>query len=141
VIYPEERDPTAFFSALSRLKRDGRIDAKSVRIDLRASGFEERYSRALRQLGIDDFVHLSPHLPYRQTLQECVDADALLLLQGASCNHQIPAKAYEYLRAQRPIVALTSDEGDTAALLRRTGGATIVDLAREDAIYSAFPDF
>ena len=141
VIYPEERDPTAFFSALSRLKRDGRIDAKSVRIDLRASGFEERYSRALRQLGIDDFVHLSPHLPYRQTLQECVDADALLLLQGASCNHQIPAKAYEYLRAQRPILALTSEGGDTAALLGTTGGATIVDLAREDAIYSALPDF
>jgi glycosyltransferase involved in cell wall biosynthesis len=141
VIYPEERDPTAFFAALSRLKRDGRIDAKRVRINLRASGFEEGYSRALRQLGIDDFVHLSPHLPYRQTLQECVDADALLLLQGASCNHQIPAKAYEYLRARRPILALTSLEGDTAALLERTGGATIVDLAREDAIYSAFPDF
>jgi glycosyltransferase involved in cell wall biosynthesis len=141
VIYPEERDPTAFFAALSRLKRDGRIDAKRVRINLRASGFEDRYARALRQLDIDDVVRLSPHLPYRQTLQECVDADALLLLQGASCNHQIPAKAYEYLRARRPIVALTADEGDTAALLRKTGGATIVDLAAEDAIYSAFPDF
>jgi glycosyltransferase involved in cell wall biosynthesis len=141
VIYPEERDPTAFFAALARLKRDGRIDAKRVRINLRASGFDNRYAQALQQLDIDDVVQLSPHLPYRQTLQECVDADALLLLQGASCNHQIPAKAYEYLRAQRPIVALTSEEGDTAALLRKTGGATIVDLAEEDAIYSAFPGF
>jgi glycosyltransferase involved in cell wall biosynthesis len=140
VIYPEERDPTAFFAALARLKRDGRIDAKRVRINLRASGFEDRYARALRELGIDDIVRLTPHLPYRQTLQECSDSDALLLLQGASCNHQIPAKAYEYLRAQRPIVALTADEGDTAALLKRTGGATIVDLADEAAIYAAFPD-
>jgi glycosyltransferase involved in cell wall biosynthesis len=140
VIYPEERDPTAFFAALSRLKRDGLIDAKRVRINLRASGFEDSYSSRLRQLDIDDIVELSPHLPYRQTLQECVDADALLLLQGASCNHQIPAKAYEYLRAQRPIVALTSAEGDTATLLRKTGGATIIDLAGEGAIYSAFPD-
>jgi glycosyltransferase involved in cell wall biosynthesis len=141
VIYPEERDPTAFFAALSRLKRDGRIDANRVRINLRASGFEDRYSRALRQLGIDDFVRLSAHLPYRQTLLECLDADGLLLLQGALCNHEIPAKAYEYLRAQRPILALTTDTGDTAALLRRTGGATIVDLACEDAIYAAFPAF
>jgi glycosyltransferase involved in cell wall biosynthesis len=141
LIYPEERDPSAFFGALSRLKRDGRIDAKSVRIDLRASGSEDRYSRVLRELDIDDFVHLLPHLPYRESLQECVSADGLLLLQGASCNHQIPAKAYEYLRAQKPILALTADQGDTAALLRRTGGATIVDLAREDLIYSTFPDF
>jgi len=141
VIYPEERDPTAFFAALSRLKRDGRIDAARVRINLRASGFEDRYAGALRELGIDDIVQLTPHLPYRQTLQECVDSDALLLLQGASCNHQIPAKAYEYLRAQRPIVALTADEGDTAALLKKTGGATIVDLGSEAAIYAALPDF
>jgi len=140
VIYPEERDPTAFFAALARLKRDGRIDATRVRINLRASGFEDRYAGALRELGIDDIVQLTPHLPYRRTLQECVDSDALLLLQGASCNHQIPAKAYEYLRAQRPIVALTADEGDTASLLKRTGGATIVDLAGETAIYAAFPD-
>jgi glycosyltransferase involved in cell wall biosynthesis len=141
VIYPEERDPTAFFAALARLKRDGHIDAKRVRIDLRASGFEERYSQALRELDIGDLVRLSPHLPYREALQECVNADALLLLQGASCNHQIPAKAYEYLRARRPILALTSNEGDTAALLRKSGGATIVDLAREPAIYSTFPEF
>jgi glycosyltransferase involved in cell wall biosynthesis len=140
VIYPEERDPTAFFAALARLKRDRRIDAKRICINLRASGFEERYARALRELGIDDIVRLTPHLPYRQTLQECVDSDALLLLQGASCNHQIPAKAYEYLRAQRPIVALAAGDGDTAALLKRTGGATIVDLADEAAIYAAFPD-
>jgi glycosyl transferase family 4 len=141
VIYPEERDPTALFAALARLKRDGRIDAKSVRIDLRASGSEDRYLRVLRQLDIDGFVHLLPHLPYRQSLEECVSADGLLLMQGASCNHQIPAKAYEYLRAQKPILALTADQGDTAALLRRTGGATIVDLAREDLIYSTLPDF
>jgi glycosyltransferase involved in cell wall biosynthesis len=141
LIYPEERDPTAFFAALSRLKRDGRIDAQRVQIDLRASGFEDRYSSTLRQLGIDDLVHLSPHQPYRRTLQGCMDADALLLLQGASCNHQIPAKAYEYLRAQRPILALTSEEGDTAALLKSTGGATIIDLACEEAIYSVFPKF
>src|SRR5262249_20174673 len=141
VIYPEERDPTAFFAAVSRLKHDGRISAMSVQIDLRASGSEDRYSRILRQLAIDDLVHLRPHVPYRQILEECVTADALLLLQGASCNHQIPAKVYEYLRAQRPILALTPDQGDTAALLRRTGGATIVDLAREDLIYSTLPSF
>jgi glycosyltransferase involved in cell wall biosynthesis len=140
VIYPEERDPTAFFAALARLKRDARIDARRVRINLRASGFDDRYARALCELGIDDIVRLTPHLPYRQTLQECSNSDALLLLQGASCNHQIPAKAYEYLRAQRPIVALTTDEGDTAALLKRTGGATIVDLADEAAIYATLPD-
>ena len=71
----------------------------------------------------------------------CADADALLLFQAASCNHQIPAKVYEYLRLQKPILALTPHEGDTAALLDEVGGATVVDLADVAALVSAIPEF
>ena len=70
-----------------------------------------------------------------------MDADALLLLQGGSCNHQIPAKTYEYLRAGKPILALTPDAGDTAELLRRSGGATLVDLDDERAISAKLLEF
>jgi hypothetical protein len=95
----------------------------------------------IRGLGIDDLVHLLPPLPYREALQECADSDGLLLLQAASCNHLIPAKVYEYLRLRRPILALTAEDGDTAELLRETGGATTVDLADEEAIYRTLPSF
>ncbi len=141
VVYPEERDPRPFFQALSRLKQRGLLNAWSLEVLLRGSGFQADYSRLLRELGVDDIVHLVPPVGYREALQECVEADALLLLQGASCDHQIPAKAYEYLRARRPILALTAERGDTAALLRDSGGATIIDLADADAIAAALPGF
>ncbi|HUJ80612.1 MAG TPA: hypothetical protein VLW83_01950, partial [Candidatus Acidoferrales bacterium] len=57
------------------------------------------------------------------------------------CDHQIPAKTFEYLRLRRPILALTSETGDTAAVLHSTGGATILDLASEEAIYGSLPSF
>lgn len=141
LIYPEERDPLPFFRALARLKTEGRLGADSLYLGLRASGSEARYAAHLRELGIEDFVHLLPPIPYRDVLQECVDADALLVLQGPACNHQIPAKAYEYLRAGRAILALTPASSDTAALLREAGGATIVPLDDEDALSTALPDF
>lgn len=141
VVYPDDRDPRAFFNALSRLKQEARLDAQNFRIDLRASGSEAYYSAILKELGIDDLIHLLPALPYRQALQDCAAADALLLFQAASCNHQIPAKVYEYLRLKKPILALTSDQGDTAALLKEIGGATIVDLADETGLYLALPRF
>ncbi len=141
VIYPQDRDPRPFFRALARLKREGRVTAAHLRVDLRASGSDSYYSRIVQELGIADLVHLLPPLPYRQALQDAADADALLLLQGVSCNHQIPAKAYEYLRLRKPILALTHEAGDTAALLREVGGATIVDLADEEALYLALPLF
>jgi glycosyltransferase involved in cell wall biosynthesis len=141
LIYPEERDPRPLFRSLSCLKREGRISAERLRIDLRAAGSDTYYGGVLRTLDIEDIVHLLPPVPYRQVLQECLDADALLLLQGASCNRQIPAKTYEYLRAGKPILALTPDAGDTAELLRRTGGATLVDLDDETGISTVLPAF
>ena len=141
LIYREERDPRPLFYALSRLRKAGKIDSTSLQITLRAAGEDEYYSGLLRELDIQDIVLLRPHLPYRQSLQEAAASDALLLMQGVSCNHQIPAKAYEYLRLGRPILALTTHEGDTAALLRDSGGATIVEMDNADKIYETLSAF
>ena len=61
-------------------------------------------------------------------------ADGLLVLQAANCNDQVPAKLYEYLRARRPILALTDLAGDTAAVLRDAGVDTIAPLDSQDDI-------
>lgn len=140
VIYPKERNPIPFFMALSRLKKHGRISSSWFSVDLRASGNEEHYRDIINELGIEDLVHFLPALPYRQALEDSNQANILLLLQGASCDHQIPAKAYEYLRLNKPILALTSRTGDTATLLNECGGATIVDITDQDEIYRILPE-
>ena len=141
LVYPWERDPRPFFRALSRLKQEGKISADTISVELRACGAEEQFKQDVAQLDIADLVHFLPALPYRQALQDAAESDALLLLQAGCCDHQIPAKAYEYFRLQRPILALTTHAGDTAAVLRQAGGATIVDIADEDAIYRTVPEF
>lgn len=140
-IYPDARDPSYLFAALARLKREGRMDASQLLIDLRAPGFEDQYSAQLRKFNIEDMVRVLPALPYRESLADAAAADGLLLLQGPSCDRQIPAKAYEYLRTGKPILALTSETGDTADLLHKTGGAQITDITNEDGIYSGLPGF
>jgi len=141
LIYPWERDPTAFFGALARLKAEDQISAATLSVELRACGHEAEYAPRLKELNITDIVQLLPPLPYRESLQDAANSDCLLLLQAACCDHQIPAKAYEYLRLNKPILALTTQTGDTAALLQQAGGATIVGLEDENAIYQALPEF
>jgi len=141
LLYPIERDPKPFFRAISQLQKDGKLDPARVRIELRASGYESAYAEMLQREGIENIVRLLPALPYREALQDAANADGLLLFQAANCNHQIPTKVFEYLRLAKPILALTSHEGDTAALLQQTGGATIVDLADWQAIYRTLPEF
>lgn len=141
VLYPDERDPRCFFEAVARLMRTGEIHPRSLRIVLRATGHDDPYRNMLSSLGIDGVVALEPALPYRAALREMLDSDGLLLFQGANCNHQIPAKVYEYLRARRPILALTDARGDTAQLLESAGMTSIVPLDDAERIAVGLRDF
>lgn len=141
MLYREERDPRPFFRAVARLKQNGKLGPPGLRIAFRNPSSEEFYRQVLNELCIADIVELLPQISHQEALQECMDADALLLIQAANCDHQIPAKAYEYLRMGKPVLALTTHTGDTAALLEEIGGTTIANLAEEEEIYQALPAF
>ena len=141
LIYIQERNPRPLFLALASLKEGGLFKSRNVRFVLRASGHEDTYAAWIEELDIGSVVELVPAVPYREALQEMFNADGLLLMQGAGCNQQIPAKAYEYLRVQKPVLALTDDAGDTAALFREYGGANIAPLDCEERIAAEVKNF
>jgi len=141
IVYGSERDPTQLFEALGRLKREGTIDAGSVEFRFRASANDTLLRALAAREGIADLVAIVPAIPYGDALAEMMAADALLLMQAANCNSQIPAKAYEYLRAARPILALTDSAGDTADLMRRAGVGDVIPLDSVDAIVKHLPGF
>jgi hypothetical protein len=133
-VYSSERDPRPLLAALGELRRAGTISGRSLNIVLRASGNDAYLNELVRAEGIEDIVSLEPSIPYRAALEEMQRADGLLVLQAANCNYQVPAKLYEYLRARRPILALTDPQGDTAAVLRAAGVDSIAPLDSKDAI-------
>jgi glycosyltransferase involved in cell wall biosynthesis len=134
VIYPSERDPTPLFEALSALLEQGRLSASKFQVILRATAHDAYLTGLIKQHGIESIVSLAPHVSYREALSEMLTAGGLLVLQASNCNHQVPAKLYEYLRARRPILALTDPLGDTAATLRKAGVDTIAPLDSKDGI-------
>ncbi len=142
LIYPSERDPGALFAALARLRAAGAIDPAGFRLVLRATG-HDHYLRGLiaQYAGLAPLIDIAPPLPHREALAEMLHADGLLLLQAQNCNGQIPAKLYEYLRAQRPLLALTHPDGDTAGMLRRAGIHTMAPLDRSEDIAAALMNF
>lgn len=141
LLYPDGRNPAPFFTALARLKNSGSISGDDIRVVLRASGAEAAYAHEITRLGLDDLVTLAPPISNRDALIEQASADALLLFQGSRFDRQIPAKLYEYLRIGRPIFALVGEQGDTAAVLRSTGGAEMVPLEDAEAIERGLSGF
>ncbi|WP_229429797.1 MULTISPECIES: glycosyltransferase [unclassified Massilia] len=141
IIYPLERDPTPMLAALGELRREGLVGPDKLRVVLRAAVHEDLLNRLIEQFGLQGLVMLEPPIPYRAALAEMLDADGLLVMQAAHCNAQIPAKLYEYMRARRPILALTDPEGDTAATMRKAGLDTIARLDDKEDIKSGLMRF
>jgi DNA-binding transcriptional LysR family regulator len=74
-------------------------------------------------------------------LKEMLGADGLLIFQASNCNLQVPAKIYEYLRARKPVFAMTDPDGDTAAVLRGAGIGTIASLGSKEQMVEGLQNF
>lgn len=141
IVYPSERDPTHLFMALGKLKTVGSLNSTDLRIRFRASEHDAMLLELAREHGAGDFIEVVPPIAYREALSEMMSVDALLVMQAANCNSQIPAKVYEYLRAGRPILGLTDPVGDTAGVLRRAGVTAIARLDSVSEIADALISF
>jgi len=132
------RDPQPLFRALRTLIDSGEILREQVQVDL-LGWCETVVGRSVREMavefGLSDCVKFLGSRSRPEALQHMTQADLLLLL-GEGLVMQIPGKTYEYLRAGRPILALTS-EGALANLLRRTGGGWVVNPNDDAGILAA----
>jgi len=130
MVTPEYRDPFPLLEALANLVRAGKIARGAVTVRFLGGGrYPESagFTARVEDLGLRDCVDVQTRVSYRQCLASLCQADALLLLQDSDdTRHLVPAKAYEYLRAARPILALTT-QGATAELIRRSGRGYLVD--------------
>lgn len=140
-VYPgDDRGPGPLFRAIARLRRAGRLPA-GFQLVLRATGYDAEVGRLAAESGLGDVVETARSLPYQEALSEMLGADGLLLLQGAASNPAIPAKLYEYLRAQRPILALVHPDGESAALLTRLNAGLQGRLDDEQSITIVLEEF
>jgi hypothetical protein len=128
VVYPDERNPVHLFAALAALKTSDPGTFSRLIIRFRAPGHTDLIRALTERHGVESAVEVLPPIPYGEAIDEMCRADGLLLLQASNCNAQIPAKFYEYVRAQRPILLLTDPAGDTAAAARRVGVTALAKL-------------
>lgn len=137
IVYPLERDPTALFRALSMLKEAKEIRKGDFVLRFRAPVVVDLLRALAAEHRVEDWIEIGDQVNYRAALQEMLESDALVILQGRICNEQIPAKMYEYLRAGRPVLGLTDPEGDTGRRLASLGVPHVAALEDADAIAHA----
>jgi glycosyltransferase involved in cell wall biosynthesis len=115
------RDPRPFLQALHESSLD--IVARFVG-DFRASDRDWAV-----ELGLGERLELVPYAPHAEALRLQRDSEALLLLvpdAGGRGRGVLSGKVFEYLAAERPILAAVPTDGAAAALIRETGAGVVV---------------
>lgn len=134
ILYSKGRNPFAFFKAIASYLQKG---GAPIEVTLRGAGLEIDIEKWIASFDLKETVKVQPGISYIDAIKEMINADALLLFQGAEYNKQIPAKAYEYIRAGHPILALTDKCGETASLLKDWDGVYISDINTPEDIENA----
>ncbi len=121
------RHPGAVLAAIGRLIARGVLNRDKIRV--RLVGPVEAWSplwaepsfRRLQDLHCLDCT--ARCIPRADALRQICEADCLLLLDivGADRSVQVPAKLYDYIRAGRPILAITPEDSPTRSVLARSG--------------------
>jgi glycosyltransferase involved in cell wall biosynthesis len=123
------RSPMSLFQAIADLVRAGELDHRAITIDFGGGGAyleSSEFKESISKLGLSEQVRVLGRMGYQECLDEQRRSDWLLLLQcGDDTRTLIPAKAFEYLRVARPILAITP-AGATSELFARVGGAVVV---------------
>src|SRR5436190_7972994 len=116
-----KRDPRPFLQALAA----SGLEDVTVRFlgDFRPSDRE-----FMEELGLAARVELIEHVPRRESLRLQRDSEALLLLipeAGGRGRGVLSGKVFEYLAAERPVLAIVPPDGAAAQLVRETGAGVV----------------
>ena len=129
------RNPRPFLEALAR--SGGDVVARFV------GDFPAVYRDWVETLRLGDRLELIPYLPRREALALQRDSEALFLLIPEAAGRGrgiLSGKVFEYLAAERPILAAVPPDGEAAALVRETGAGVVVAPDDVDGLAHALGD-
>ena len=128
-----KRNPRAFLSALASSGLED-VVARFV------GDFRSVDREWVQELDLGDRLELLDYLPHRRALELQRDSEANLLLlpEAAGRGKVVPSgKIFEYLAAERPILAAVPTDGVAAQLVRETGAGVVVAPDDEDGLREA----
>jgi glycosyltransferase involved in cell wall biosynthesis len=128
-----KRDPKRFLRALA----ESGLEDVTVRF---LGDFRPADREFMESLGLADRVELIDHVPRRESLRLQRDSDVLLLLipeAGGRGRGVLSGKVFEYLAAERPVLAIVPEDGAAAELIRDTGAGIVAGPDDVPAIRSA----
>jgi glycosyltransferase involved in cell wall biosynthesis len=126
------RNPKAVWEALSEICSEYPEFKTDMQIQL-VGKVDFSVLEDINSFGLSENLLKIDYLSHTEAIEKQQTSQVLLLLINNSGNAKgiLTGKFYEYLAAQRPILAIGPTDGDVAAVLSETGAGKIIDFEDE----------
>lgn len=108
--------------ALRELENEGKIDSSDIELRLIGDLKVQTILDTARPFGLDKIINCTGYMNHVETIQNLENSEVLLLLEreGKGAENIAPGKIYEYINANRRILAMVPQHGVAADIIRET---------------------
>ncbi len=128
-----ERNPVILWNVLDELSETNEEFAEDLEIKLIGKTDDSIWNNEIRHR---NFRHVSriSYVPHAEAKHYQRKAQVLLIVVNnyPDSKGMIPGKTFEYLQAQRPIIAFAPEDGDLADILSETDAGIAIDFANKE---------
>tara|TARA_R100000935_G_scaffold42923_1_gene65275 strand:+ start:95172 stop:96452 length:1281 start_codon:yes stop_codon:yes gene_type:complete len=137
-----ERNPALLWEVLNELAYKVEGFREDLEIVL-AGVVGEEISESVSSFGLSQNLRNVGYVSHKEALQLQHNAQLLLLLEIDSPETRaiIPGKLFEYIRAERPIIAIGPDGSDIKAVLEESKSGTFFTSAEKKQLKTSIVDF
>ena len=130
-----QRNPTVLWEVLSELVKEDPVFAQDLEISL-TGVVSDQVLTSIALVGLTKNTTLKGYVPHKQAVMLQHKAQILLLLEQDSEDTKaiIPGKLFEYLQAQRPIIALGPKGSDIEGIINTTESGVYIAANQKEAL-------
>lgn len=125
-IFNKARSPELFLKALREFLNENYEQKDRVEVRFIGASYDEDINEMIQKYKLSDNLKISRYKEHHECIEEIVNADALLLIQGYNNLEAFGGKLFEYLYTGNPILGIVSPQGCAGKLIRETGSGIVV---------------
>lgn len=130
------RKPDLFLECIRELIDKGVIDEKKIEVKFIGKFLPGYFDRFRDEHKLQDIITVYDYMPHKECIKQLLQSDVLLLIEGAGPGGEAfyTGKLFEYLNAERPIVAIIPGKGVAADLINKSETGYVADCEDKDQI-------
>jgi glycosyltransferase involved in cell wall biosynthesis len=130
-----------FLTCFSRLIYS--LEEKKVKLNIYGEVLTKQVVQYIKKIGLNNYVNYFGNFSHSEAIKMTSENDILLLLLYET-DYSIgtaTSKLYNYLIMNKPILALSPEEGAVARIIRRTNTGQIISPQNLNGIYNALSQY